>query len=571
MPPEECGPGFEADGHAGCAPILPEGPCARGQMAMPGEIHCREIAPCGGGDYGTIPRQDDPTTQFVNGAYPGDDSDGTRARPWKSIQDGILYARSGAVVAVAAGSYEEDIHIHNRPVQLWGRCPALVEVVGTTVETATLRINSRNANGAEVHSLAITGPSAGFITSGARDVVLDRVWIHDTTLFGVGTEDSVGASSFTVNASLVEATTGVGMGIIGSDATILATTVRGTLPSSDGTAGHGMEIQSHPATGSRSKVTIRGSLLEQNTMAGVLVTGADADIEATVVRDTLPYSDGTAGHGISIERFPATQQRASVTIRSSYVERSHELGVRVQGSDATIEATVVRDTQPYSDGTAGRGIEVHPDPATDDRASLTLRRSLLEQNHEVGVFVGGSDATIEATVIRATQPNVEGMTGYGVIAVMDSARRMRAALTLRGSLVEQNHDAGVLVAGADATVETTNVRATRANGDGNFGDGIAVLFNEDAASVSIDATTVENNDRAGISNFSAAVLLLSSTVQCNRIDLNGEDDVEGWPFTYDGSKGNLFGCGASVSSTMVVQSSRLSAPPPIAPLRSAER
>jgi hypothetical protein len=35
--------------------------------------------------------------------------------------------------------------------------------------------------------------------------------------------------------------------------------------------------------------------------------------------------------------------------------------VVVSGADATIDATVVRDTQPLNDGTAGHGIEVVPD------------------------------------------------------------------------------------------------------------------------------------------------------------------------------------------------------------------
>src|SRR5262245_12038184 len=75
VPPEACGQGFEPDGQGGCNAILPADPCPPGLMAVPGDTKCHEVAPCDSGDYGTIPI--DATTQFVNGAYAGNDSDGT--------------------------------------------------------------------------------------------------------------------------------------------------------------------------------------------------------------------------------------------------------------------------------------------------------------------------------------------------------------------------------------------------------------------------------------------------------------------------------------------------------------
>ena len=86
-----------------------------------------------------------------------------------------------------------------------------------------------------------------------------------------------------------------------------------------------------------------------------------------------------------------------MTLRTSLVEQNHGVGVLVQGSQATIESTVVRDTQPRSDGTSGNGIWVQESPSTPGRASLWLRTSLVERNHDTGVFVSGSDATVEST------------------------------------------------------------------------------------------------------------------------------------------------------------------------------
>src|SRR5262245_43949358 len=55
VPPDGCGQGFEHDGKDGCNPILPPDPCKPGQMAVPGDMQCHEVAPCGTGDYGLIP------------------------------------------------------------------------------------------------------------------------------------------------------------------------------------------------------------------------------------------------------------------------------------------------------------------------------------------------------------------------------------------------------------------------------------------------------------------------------------------------------------------------------------
>ncbi|WP_437752273.1 right-handed parallel beta-helix repeat-containing protein [Sorangium sp. So ce1389] len=800
VPPDACGQGFEPDRRGGCDPILPEAPCQPGQMAIPGDRQCRKVASCGVGDYGLIPV--DAETQFVNGAYAGDDSDGTRARPWKHIQEGIDHARSGAIVAVAAGKYNEDLLIRPRPVRLWGRCPSAVEVVGTGAQNATIEILGRRASGSAVHSLAITGPGIGIGTTGASDVVVDRVWIHDTTSWGLDAVSELGRVGLTVSASLIEATKDLGMNITGSDATIESTVVRGvrasstgeiarginidgsragqgrstvtlrasllernddlgvlvfgsdatiestvvrttrsrsgipggtgiqiqpdpatqeratlalrasllegnhgvgvamagseatiestvvrdTQPRSDRELGRGIHVQGDHATKARGKLTLRASLLERNHDNGVVITGAEATIEATLVRDTLPDDNETYGRGIHVEGDPTTKARGTLALRASLVEQNHEAGVYVEGSDATIEASVVRDTQPRGDrrhgsgvvavaspagtrergtvtlraslveqnheagvfveesdatieasvvrdteprsngtggfgivaqdgatthqratlalrgalleqnreigvlvvnsdvtidasvvrdtqprrnGFWGRGINIEHDPATRQRATLTLRGSRVEHNHELGVGVFASDATIEASVVRDTQPRGDGRGGEGIRAQHDTDTQERSTLALRASLVEQNHEAGVVVFDSDATVEATVVRATRPRRDETAGDGIAVVSSGAPAAVTVTSTQIESNARAGIASFSAAVLLVSSLVKCNRIDLDGEDTVEGKPFTFDGSKGNLCGCD-NPDATCPVLSAELSPPASISPVRPEE-
>src|SRR5262249_46228686 len=155
------GDGFEADGALGCNAILPTADCAEGQTALPGETACHPLVDCGQGDFGDVPV--DVGTQRVNAAYAGGNSDGSAARPWTTIADEIAAASPGAIVAIAAGTYAEDVVVGSKAVRLWGRCPEMVEVAGSG-NIAAIRIQ---ADGAEVRGLAVRGSGGGVVVTGA--------------------------------------------------------------------------------------------------------------------------------------------------------------------------------------------------------------------------------------------------------------------------------------------------------------------------------------------------------------------------------------------------------------------
>ncbi|WP_437521414.1 right-handed parallel beta-helix repeat-containing protein [Sorangium sp. So ce726] len=517
VPPVACGQGFEPDGQRGCTPVLPEGPCPPGQMAIPGESECHEVAPCGEGDYGPIPV--DETTQFVNAAYTGTDSDGTRDKPWKRIQDGIDRARLGAIVAVAAGRYAEDLVIRSRRVRLWGRCPALVEVIGTGARVETLAILDGNASGSEVRALAITGPGFGIGMSGASDVLVDHAWIHDTQSEGILVEDSLGPTSVEVKASLIEATKRIAVFVISAEATIDTTVVRGTQPDSGGEYGAGIIAQN--SARKRATLTLRRSVVEHNHDTGVIVTGSDATIEATVVRDTQPDGRGRFGRGLSIGDDPDTLERSNVTVLASFLSHNHEFGILVTGSETTIEATVVRDTQPESDGTGGAGIEIEND-GRGARATLALRASLLENNHGVGLRVEGSDATVEATAVRGTKPTSDATPGRGVEVF--NARKEQATLALRASLVENNHNSGVVIVGAIADIEATTLRGTQPEDQARDAVGITVAGDADTgerAQLALRASLLEQNQYVGAFILGSDATIETTIVRDTQPDSEG--------------------------------------------------
>lgn len=170
VPPDGCAEGFVHDGEYGCHATLPAEVCPVGQMAVPGDAACRPVMPCPGEKWGDIELAAD--TMYVDARYPGTDSDGSAARPWRTIGEAYEAAASGAMLAIAEGSYLEDPLILGKPVRLMGVCPEKVELVGG------LRIF--NGAGTEVHRISIR--KAGIYVTTSPEVLIDRVWLHGSAL-----------------------------------------------------------------------------------------------------------------------------------------------------------------------------------------------------------------------------------------------------------------------------------------------------------------------------------------------------------------------------------------------------
>ena len=560
VPPEACGQGFLPDSKQGCEPILPPKDCPFGTMAILGETQCHEVAPCGEGTWGDIPA--DANTQFVDQAYPGSDSDGSMAKPWKTIQEAIFSAKAGATVAVAAGKYVEDVRIQGKPVRLWGRCPAMVEVAGTVAKEASILVAGNQASGTEVHGIGITGEKRGLAAiSFVTNVLAEHVWIHDAVLSGVHGE---GTANVTVKNSMVEQNRRAGINVIGAEAIVESTVVRATQQGADGVGGAGVQLIDDQTNKQRANVTVRGSHIENNILAGILVLGSDAVIEASLIRATQSHPlVPNSGNGVYIQG-NSTGKRANVTVRASRVTESHAAGVFVSGADALFETSVFHATQPSPGGNeVGAGIYIRGN-SSNGHSNVDIRSCLVEQNTMVGIVDAFSDVTIESTIVRTTQVSMLGLAGTGIqIQHNTDNPEDRAKATIRTSLVEENHQAGVVLLGADVTFESTVVRDTAASSNGQFGDGIVA---EGGSIVTLQNIWITGNNRAGLSNFGSDVAVSDSTITCNAFNLEGESfgDV---PFSYAGSHG--WACSkrgaddCTVLGECIVQSSGLEPPPPL--------
>src|SRR5262249_42842590 len=159
--------------------------------------------------------------------------DGSAAKPWASLQPALDAAPSGGLVALAAGSYAEATVV-GKPVRIWGRCPAMGEIVATGGGGS---LHTEGGAGAGGDAAAVPGAPPGIKVVDSIDVVLEHLWIHETAARGVGAS----GAGVTLHESLIEAASTAGVGAIGSDVSIQSCAVRATSPE-PGTLEHGEGI-----------------------------------------------------------------------------------------------------------------------------------------------------------------------------------------------------------------------------------------------------------------------------------------------------------------------------------------
>jgi hypothetical protein len=542
----DCSEGFAHDGGFSCAPILPSEPCLAGSMAVPGDDACRPVMECGSGKWGNIPV--DAATEHVDGGFVGT-SNGSATAPWSSIGDAVVAAAPGALIAIAAGSYMENVVVVGKPVRLHGVCPELVEVVGTTANPPTCPpaaiCITVAADATEVRGLAVRGAVLGVALSGAQQVMLDQLWVHDTGGRGILLQDDAGPTSVTIRGSLVEGSADIGVYVSASEAHIEASVVRDTQPIAIGGGGRGINVQPDPQTGAPSLVTVTGSLIERNSDLGVFMQGSQLELLATVVRDTAPAADGVTGRGVGIQPDPTTGAPSLATIRGSLLERNHEIGLMLVGSTATVESTVIRDTLPNAEGVFARGIYVRNDPMTGAPSSLTLRGAVLARNQGGGISLDAAEALVETTVIQDTTSQV--LFGRAINLQPDFTTGAPSSITLRGSFVEGSMDLGLVAYQSTVVVESSAIVRTTPNIQGIFGDGLSAVHGVEGlmpTTMVIEASLIEDSARAGVSNFGSSVFLSNSVVGCASFQLAGEPSA-GLSGSYEDGGGNACGCPAA--------------------------
>jgi uncharacterized protein DUF1565 len=577
VPEGGCSEGFEHDG-AGCVAVLPAMPCAPGSMAIPGEVACREVAACGEGTWGDI--MVDATTEHVDQQYAGGSSDGSAQAPWTTIQQALTAASPGAVIAVAAGSYAENVTI-DRAMTLWGRCPSMVTIVGGTAAPAAVTLS---APGAAVRGVAITGIDRGLGVRGSTEIEAAELWIHDTGSHGVMVSMSAGPAGLALRDSLIEATTVQGILSFGA-LHLERSVVRNIRLDASGAYGRGVDVID------AGSATVARSLIEGVRQTGVTVIGlATASVDGTLVRDITPaMSEPTGGFAFVAQ---SDVGRPSLTLSGVVVERSHEAGALITGADVVLSRVTIRDVLPVLP-IGGRGVLVQAHPDGSERAVVSISESLIEQVSHGGILVLGSQATVDKTAVRDVDVELSDPVGRGISSEESAITGQPSHVVVTGSTVERVMGIGVGAIGSElelrssavldmlsgqedygrgvilqiapggtrssATVDNVTIAGCREFGvalidseaalsrihihdvngraDGLFGDGIGI----DEGDLHIVDALITRAKRAGVAAIDSRVSMANAVLECNAIDLDGEETTAG-ALSFVDLGGNRCGC-----------------------------
>jgi hypothetical protein len=527
VPAEACNEGFAPADDGGCLAVVPADPCAPGEMAVPGDTTCRSIAPCGEAPWGDIPT--DGTTQHVDADFVGT-SDGGATAPWTTIQTAVDAAAPGAIVAVAAGSYPETVTISGKAVRLWGRCPSLVEVTGSLSGVAGVQLFQ--ADGAEVHGLALTSTQLGVSVFGTGRVTLSQLWVHDTSERGVYLEDMGGAPEARLEQSLVERSTLAGAYTAGSILEIEGSEVRDVIAAPI-SAGIIAEINS--ATGGRAQLAVAGSHVHGVQAAGVSANGSSAVVERTYLHDL--GTDPELGFAVLGDAFPALGQASEVTLRRCVIDRPGAGGLRVDAGTALVELTTFRDAGDVHAQTSA--INAQPDE-TMGPSAVTIRQTTMVRSHRTGFILIGSNADIDGLHVAETMSTSSGIFGRGLQA--QPWMGTPSNLSVRHSRISRSHDHAVAVVDSSAILDDVVLSETQPLSSGIMGDGLSVVSDTAPASATITNSATVGNARSGIASFGAATAVGGMLIDCNQIDLASQD-FGSYPASFENLGDNRCGCG----------------------------
>lgn len=554
VPADGCAEGFVHDGAGGCAPVLPEAVCPKGQLAVPGETACRAPSPCGEGPFGSIPV--DERTLFVDGSV-ATTGDGTRDRPFKTIDEALGRATLGRpTIAVAAGVYSDAVIDVN--VRLIGRCASMVEIRGTDKLYAAVEVHGD----AEVSGVAVTGPGPGVVLGNDGKLTLADAWVHDVGKFGVSVagQGEKGESPLLVSNVLVEGTGEEGFFAFGGAMVITRSVARDT-----GGIGARAELYTKVTPMAPGTLELRASVVERCQEAGVGSLASKVAVLGSVIRDTRPRAkDLRGGMGVYASAYPPTGARGELNVTQSWLSKNLRAGAYYDNAFGRLDRVVVRDTLGLaSDGRFGDGAQILYGSKVD------VTDSLFTDNRYTGLSYAASQGSITRTIVRDTQPSQGGQHGFGIAAWNVDAATSEVAV--RRSLVAGAHDAAIAAGGSTLVIEDSALLGTRPRPDGSFGDGLTLTAMMGStvpaellpASAKVARTLFANNQRAGALLVGAKLELSDSALTCNGLDLAGSSEIgttgAGLPVSgpWDLAPAGLVTCGCGAAAECRAQSTAL--------------
>jgi hypothetical protein len=258
----------------------------------------------------------------------------------------------------------------------------------------------------------------------------------------------------TVTRTIVERATEAGVAALASKVEIEGSVIRDTrVRPADGKLGVGLYASNAPKSGAHAALAVRGSLIERNRRANVYAVGGDVTIATTVIRAGLSRTD-TGPLGLGIEVVSGVE----LAVSDSLVDANRYAGIAVYASHAVVDRTIVRETIPSSDGLWGAGIVSWFDAGR--LSEVTVRTSRIANNTQSGVVAGGGTLSLDGCAVVGTKPSLAGLFGDGVFVGTrrEGGTEYPASAGIAASLVENNARAGALVVGGGLQIGTSILR-----------------------------------------------------------------------------------------------------------------
>jgi hypothetical protein len=522
-PPTTCRQGWSKGSGAHCAPVLPATVCTGATLPVIGKSVCQPVGDCGSSTYGAIVTG--AATTFVDKSYTGGGSDGSKAKPYTSINAAVQAAGQGGHVAVAAGQYDEDVAL-SKQVKLEGRCAKLVTIKGQKSGgiDAAVKIT---AGSATVRGVTVSGPAMGiYVTGAGTQATIDTTVVTGCSNFGVGAD--LGAK-LTLTDTTVVGNTGVGVYVDGADAALQRVAVRGTK--SDpiyNDLGYGVSVSYLSAYSVPATLKVVDSIIEENLSVGIYVVAANATLEGTVVRKTKPDPSNDQG-GIGLLIFTTIKQQATLTMKESLLTGNRTAGLHLSDAAATVERSVIMETEARAkDSALGVGILAEGKLSS---SVLTLKESLLSNNRTAGLLVRGSQATLERSVIEATRSqSAPQVYGYGLQAYMSG---LPSTVTLRDSVVRGNRTAGAVVVDSTLVAQRSVFTQTQPRlSDKVGGFGVSAIGQAGTATLELTDCLVADNRTVGVVLINAKAKLERTVVRDTTAEASGGEFGHGLTVKY---------------------------------------
>lgn len=382
--------------------------------------------------------------------------------------------------------------------------------------TAKLTVSGTVIERSLVHGISLYGVDAVIEDSVVRDT--RTKWIGGDAGVGI-VADSYDAdrgqfSSLVVRRSVVEGSRSFGIAGYSANVTVEAVTVVDTTPDDTGAWGIGVMLtpDGDADAGTRT-LTVRGSFIRDSHVAAIFVEGYDAHIESTAV-DTVWATEEVPDYGAGVFAvFGSTiARRPQLLVRGSEIRHAQTLGLVVAGGDAVVEAIRVRHMGTSSPpATLQAGIASVVDGTSGQPSTMVLSDALVERPRPIGVLIAGEASLERIAVVDAVEPNEP--SGGAITFLQTPATLQPTIATLKHCFVDNAVDAGIIVVGANVTIEGCHVRDVFNHRRGGLGRGLHIQPQLGVRSqVTLRGSVIERTVEAGIASIGATLTVEDSVV-----------------------------------------------------------